>query len=59
MLVVQEYIHNEQEPAFYYHSDLCGNREQSRACLSYAETEQSVRSKHLGNAAYLTNKCFE
>ena len=55
MLVVQEYIRDEQEPAFYYHSDLCGNREQSRAGLSYAETEQSVRSNHLGSAAYLTN----
>ena len=46
--------YKEEEKNFYYHSDLCGSRAQSQACLSYAETKQSVQSKHLGSAAYLT-----
>ena len=40
----------------YYHSDLCGSRAQSPTCLNYAEKKQSVRSKHLGSAAYLTSR---
>ena len=32
---------------YYAGTDLCGNREQSQACLSYAEMQQSVRSKRL------------
>lgn len=39
----------------YYHSDLCGSRAQSPTCLNYTEKKQSVRSKHLGSAAYLTS----
>ena len=39
-------------PIFFYHSDLCASREQSQACLSYAEMKQSVRSKHLGSASW-------
>ncbi len=46
--------HTENE-VYYYHSVLCGNRAQSHVCLSYAEMQQSVRSKHLGSTAYLTN----
>ena len=46
--------HTENE-VYYYHSVLCGNRAQSHVCLSYAEMQQSVRSKHLGSTAYLTD----
>ncbi len=42
----------EEDDVFFYHSDLCGSREQSQACLSYAEMEQSVQSKHLGSASW-------
>ena len=37
---------------YYAGTDLCASREQSQACLSYAETKQSVRSKHLGSASW-------
>ncbi|MBQ7712063.1 MAG: RHS repeat-associated core domain-containing protein [Bacteroidales bacterium] len=37
------------EPAFYYHTERCRSREQSHACMSYAETRQRVRSQHLGS----------
>ena len=40
------------ESTFFYHSDFCGNREQSQTCLSYAEMKQRVRSKHLGSASW-------
>ena len=39
----------------FYHSDLCGSRAQSQTCLSYAEMKQSVRSKHLGSASWITD----
>ena len=32
---------------YYAGTDLCGSREQSQTCLSYAEMQQSVRSKRL------------
>ena len=59
-----------EEEACFYHGDLCGSREQSRArslsCLAlsgahehtgsdFAEMKQSVRSKHLGSASWITN----
>ena len=59
-----------EEEACFYHGDLCGSREQSRAhslsCLdlsaahehtgsNFAEMKQSVRSKHLGGAAWITD----
>ena len=36
-------------------SNLCGSRAQSQTCLSYAEMKQSVRSKHLGSASWITD----
>ena len=47
--------HGEEKEVYFYHSDLCGSREQSQTCLSYAEMEQSVRSKHLGSASWITD----
>ena len=47
-----EHGSEEEGHIYFYHSDLCGSREQSQACLSYAETKQSVRSKHLGSASW-------
>ena len=32
---------------YYAGTDLCASREQSQACLSYAETKQSVRSNRV------------
>ena len=43
-------------PHYYAGANLCGSRAQSRTHLGYAEMKQSVRSKHLGSAAYLTSK---
>lgn len=40
---------------FFYHSNLCGSRAQSQTCLSYAEMKQSVRSKHLGSANWISD----
>ena len=44
----------------YYVHDHSGerreSRDQSQACLSYAETKQSVRSDHLGSASWITDK---
>ena len=43
----------------YYVHDHSGerreSRDQSQACLSYAETKQSVRSDHLGSASWITD----
>ena len=47
-----EHGSEEEDKVFFYHSDLCASREQSQACLSYAEMEQSVQSKHLGSASW-------
>ena len=47
--------HGQEKEVYFYHSDLCGSREQSQTCLSYAEMEQSVRSKHLGSASWITD----
>ncbi len=43
-------------PHYYAGANLCDSRAQSRTHLGYAEKKQSVRSKHLGSAAYLTSK---
>ena len=41
--------HNgEENEVYFYHSDLCASRAQSQACLSYAETKQSVQSAYSG-----------
>ena len=45
----------DEPDVYFYHSDLCKSREQSQAGLSYAETQQSVRSKHLGSASWITD----
>ena len=47
--------HGQEKEVYFYHSDLCKSREQSQAGLSYAETQQSVRSKHLGSASWITD----
>lgn len=47
--------HGQENEVYFYHSDLCKSREQSQAGLSYAETQQSVRSKHLGSASWITD----
>ena len=49
------YYCNKEDEVYYYHGDLCGSRAQSQACLSYAEMQQSVRSKHLGSASWITD----
>ncbi len=49
------YYCNKEDEVYYYHGDLCGSRAQSQACLSYAEMQQSVSSKHLGSASWITN----
>ena len=49
------YYCNKEEEVYYYHGDLCGSRAQSQTCLSYAEMKQSVRSKHLGGASWITD----
>ena len=56
-LIVKEmaYYCNKEDEVYYYHGDLCGSRAQSQACLSYAEMQQSVRSKHLGGANWITD----
>ena len=46
---------NREDEVYYYHGDLCGSRAQSQACMRYAEMQQSVRSKHLGSASWITN----
>ena len=40
---------------YYAGTDLCASREQSQACLSYAEMQQSVQSNHLGSASWITD----
>ncbi len=36
--------------AYDHSGGSCASREQSQACLSYAEMQQSVQSNHLGTA---------
>ena len=45
----------QEKDVYFYHSDLCGSRAQSQARLGYAEMEQSVQSKHLGSASWITD----
>ena len=49
------YYCNKEDEVYYYHGDLCGSRAQSQTCLSYAEMQQSVSSKHLGSANWITD----
>ena len=44
--------HGQEKEVCFFHSDFCASREQSQACLSYAEMEQNVRSNHLGSASW-------
>ena len=53
--MLDDNYHGQVKDVYFYHSDLCKSREQIQAGLSYAETQQSVRSKHLGSASWITD----
>ena len=53
--MLSDFSQGDEPDVYFYHSVLCKSREQSQAGLGYAETQRSVRSKHLGSASWITD----